>query len=523
MTDDPAVSRETIARASHSWNAVGDRESRDYLERRLTTFSQLMCWAFVALRTLEALLYRTEPQLKPNLYPAIFITGMVGLVIMAYFWRVVLVRGSLTIVTLSRIDAFYMIASGTVFGVTAIAAYDRHESAYTCLIYTCFVVFTRALIVPSSGVRTAVISSATFIPMVIAAIMLGEQELPRAAIVLGAITFSVVATALATIGSQIIYGLRQRVSEEMQLGQYTLDRKIGEGGMGVVYRARHALLRRPTALKLLHPRHIDPETLERFEREVQLMSQLTHPNTVAIFDYGHSPDGVFYYAMEYLDGIDLERLVRDYGAQPAARVIAVLLDVCGALQEAHTRGIVHRDIKPANVILCERGGRPDVAKVVDFGLVREIAGDSSTRILGTPAFIAPEAVLDPTRVSPAADLYAVGALAYFLISGRCVFEGDNALEVCRMHATETPTPPSAFARVEPQLEAVILQCLEKDHAKRPTSAAALAAALRAVPLAGDWNRSAVDAWWSEFRARNDSPASSPSLTTITIDLGARDV
>jgi serine/threonine-protein kinase len=280
-------------------------------------------------------------------------------------------------------------------------------------------------------------------------------------------------------------------------------------------------------VKLLLPDKVGAENLDRFEREVQHMSQLTHPNTVAVFDYGRSPDGVLYYAMEYLAGVDLENLVRLHGPQPSSRVIDILVQVCGALQEAHDAGIIHRDIKPANIILCERGGVPDVAKVVDFGLVKEITRDTSASaqiILGTPAYVAPEAVTDPARIGPAADLYALGCVGYFLLTGHRVFEGKTAVDLCIQHVTAAPRRPTEAAPIKlpPELEDLVMRCLAKDPAARSASASALADALAAIPRIPDWSLAEARRWWRELRERPEAPPSAAAPTmTITVNLGDR--
>ena len=503
--------------------------ARSYLQTRLTLFTKLMFWSMVALLVFLTAMYQVYPGIEPADNDVIFGGATVLLGVMAVIWRVVLVRRTLSVWALYGLDVVYAVGIGSAFAISALLAKDLRPAGYTTLMYAAFTVFMRAIVVPSSGRRTAIMSTAVFVPVWIAGIVLATetvQELPSPAFIVGALVLGIVPILLATVGSDIIYGLRRQVSEAMQLGQYTLERKIGEGGNGAVYRAHHALLRRPTAIKLLLPDKVGADNVDRFEREVQHMSQLTHPNTVAVFDYGRSPDGVFYYAMEYLGGIDLEHLVRRFGPQPEGRVIHILIQVCGALHEAHTAKLIHRDIKPANIILCERGTVLDVAKVVDFGLVKEITRDSTAStqvILGTPAYVAPEAVTDPDRITHAVDLYALGAVGYFLITGSRLFEGKTAVDVCIQHVTQPPRPPSQLAPVSPAFEAIVLRCLAKQPADRYPSAAALADALEALPPAGDWSKAAAVVWWDEFRAAQARPAATPELPTITVtvDLGSR--
>ncbi len=300
--------------------------------------------------------------------------------------------------------------------------------------------------------------------------------------------------------------VRQAVSLGGQrLGPFELLYQIGHGGNGTVYRANHALLKRPTAVKVMLPRFAHSASAKkRFINEVQITSRLTHPNTVAVFDFGETPEGALYYAMEYLKGVNLEVLVRLCGPQPAARVVYILQQACGALSEAHRNGLIHRDIKPANIMLCERGGVYDVVKVLDYGLVQEdhesaLHSDESGTIIGTPLYLAPELISRASAFSPQSDIYALGGLAYYLLAGCNVFEGTSAVEICAMHLHDDPIPPSQATtrRIPIDLEAVVMACLRKPPTGRPSCAEELSDRLAACRDHGGWNQAQARQWWSE--------------------------
>ena len=340
-----------------------------------------------------------------------------------------------------------------------------------------------------------------------------------------------IAVAMAAAFSQTIHGLRKAMSDIRRLGQYTLEKKLGEGGMGVVYRASHAMLRRPTAVKLLLPDRAGKEALVRFEREVQRTAMLTHPNTVTVFDYGRTTDGVFYYAMELLEGASLDEIVEVDGAQPEGRVIHILEQAAASLAEAHDAGLIHRDVKPANILLVDRGGISDLVKVLDFGLVKDVGlrADAASEpaltqadaITGTPLYLAPETVSAPGTVDARTDLYALGAVGYWLLTGSHVFAGKSVLEVCAHHLHSVPDPPSLRLGepVSEDLEALLLACLAKRPDDRPASAHVLRQRLRACAAAGTWTNELAAQWWTRNRPRLRSSGAGPSATS-TVDARA---
>ncbi len=522
------------------WTPTATGEDlRVLIQERLSLFARIMFWIFWILFALVAGMFELWPEIKPERVRVFFYFSIGSLIVASVIWSLALRSRRLSIRALYAIDLIYTCMAGATLGVSAYFQSDLEAAVYAALISHLLMVFARAIIVPSSGRRTIAVSALSFVPLLAGGLgvlvrMPERIALPPLAFATAATFYATVAVVIAATGSKVIYGLRRQVRAAMQLGQYTLGARIPGGGMGEVYLAEHALLRRPTAIKLVPPDKVGVESLTRFEREVQSTSLLTHPNTVAIYDYGRTPDGVFYYAMEFLDGVNLDDLVRQDGPQPAPRVIHIVMQVCGALDEAHELGLIHRDIKPANIILCERGRLPDVAKVIVFGLVKEISGatdDSASRIImGTPAYISPEAVTNPGGVGPASDLYSLGATAYFLLTGQQVFDGKTSVDVCLHHVSAPPPPPSTRTGnpIPPELEALVLACLHKDPALRPASALALRVALARLAAYRDWDETAAREWWREYRKRRLVSVDSTTPTgpgrqgqTLTVDVIGR--
>jgi hypothetical protein len=333
----------------------------------------------------------------------------------------------------------------------------------------------------------------------------------------------------AAFGARTISRLRRQVAEAWRLGQYHLRRRIGAGGMGEVHLAEHLLLKRPCAVKLIRPGDVaEPRAMQRFEREVRLTARLSHPNTVEIYDYGRAEDGTYYYVMEYLDGLSLAELVERHGPLPPGRAVYLLRQVCGALGEAHAAGLIHRDIKPSNIFAARCGGLGDVAKLLDFGLVLPRAGPDAAhlsgegQVLGTPLYMAPEQATGGRELDERSDIYSLGAVAYFLLTGRPPFEGDSGIGVMIAHARDPVVPPSRVRGGIPEdLERVVLRCLAKEPAERFPDADALGLALGACDCAGDWDQGRAARWWRDADLRTQAEPKS-RLTSMAWHLPSKD-
>ncbi len=521
-------------------------EEREFLRRRVALFGLMTAtvgFAFLGFRVALALALAPDPDqiIDPSIWAHLVGASLVGLV-----WLLTR-RGDLSTRFIHAVETFGLIGSCTAYTVMgAQLRWTDHPELIVVLAMT-YGLVTRAVTVPSSARRTLLLGLAIGVPLLVVIgaaaagatreefVALGaDPDAPiKAALVVTVYTAAwwAMTVFVATATTRVIYGLRREVRDTRKLGQYTLEEKLGEGGMGIVYRASHALLRRPTAVKLLLPERTGEADLVRFEREVQLTASLTHPNTVTIFDYGRTPDGILYYAMELLDGATLEEVVLIDGAQPASRVIHVLAQVAGALAEAHGVGLIHRDVKPGNIVLCRRGGESDIAKVVDFGLVKELRGGeaaltAANTITGTPQYMAPEMISAPESVDARSDIYALGAVGYYLVTGEHVFTGKNIVEICGHHLHSEPTPPSERlgAPVPEALERVLLDCLAKEPERRPPTAIDVRdrlVACRQPP----WTEAQAAAWWQQHeqdvRTLRQKRLSMAGTGTLAVDLGQR--
>jgi serine/threonine-protein kinase len=433
---------------------------------------------------------------------------------------------------LGALDAISIVVS---CGFLSIMTINDEGQILQVLLALTVTVMIRAILVPSRPGRTLVLSALAFLPTVVVCIARHEPtevlagftpDYQKQYMTLNTILWSVLGTTLATITSRVTYGLRRQVAEANELGQYILEEKIGGGGMGEVWRARHRLLIRPAAIKLIRPQMSgDPELLlRRFEREARATAALKSPHTVQLYDFGATEDGRLYYVMELLDGLDLDTMVSQYGPLPAERVVHILRQVCSSLQDAHANGLVHRDIKPANVVVSRAGTTFDFAKVLDFGLVKldtaRKADDEAVKLStegstsGTPAFMAPEVVLGATDTDHRVDLYALGCVAYWLLTGKLIFEGRTVVEVMFHHANTPPPRPSTKSElpIPAPLEDLVMACLEKDPARRPTSAEAVSTRLDAVSLESPWTVERAERWWAMHRPADARPVAEVLLS-----------
>jgi eukaryotic-like serine/threonine-protein kinase len=371
---------------------------------------------------------------------------------------------------------------------------------------TLWIVFF-VLVVPTSTGKTvlAALASAAMGPLgLLMYTGIYGNQLPQAGIWVSLFVPDVVCAVWAVVLSRFIYTIGRDLGHARRMGYYELIEPLGRGGMGEVWRAKHRMLARPAAIKLISPEAgLTTTMIKRFEQEAQMTATLQSEHSIQLYDFGVTDDGAFYYAMEYLNGLDLETLVEKYGPVPAERTVNFLLQITDSLEEAHRIGLVHRDIKPANIFTSIHGVRHDFVKVLDFGLAEFSENHNKLTVpgaVGTPAFMAPEAALGET-VDARTDLYSLGAVGYWLLTGHLVFEGETAYSTVLDHVRKTPVPPSRRTEIDipESLERIIMMCLEKDPAKRPASARKLADMLRRVEVAEEWNEVRAARWWEVHR------------------------
>ncbi len=522
-------------------------EARAFLQTRVALFWKVMCFIMLFASVVELVGAFKEPG------ASLFIDWLLSAQAGTFWWLCQRRQHSVRFLrTLEAVGIVFLFTGGSVIWRCILVDFLRERTvttregmvmadAYIAILGMFGAALTstmRAAVIPSSPWRTTLYTASCGAPVLLVPTLLvpaanggfalrslDSGVLPWLPASITIVWTFVVITS--TVVSRVIYGLRTEVREARQLGQYVLEQKIGEGGMGEVYRARHGMMRRPSALKLLRAEDVNEGSLARFEREVQLTAGLTHPSTITIFDYGRTEDGIFYYAMELLDGATLQRIVEVFGPQPEGRVLRILSMACGALAEAHASGLIHRDIKPANIMLCTQGGERDVVKLLDFGLVKQLEVDADVNVTGastltgTPLYMAPECIVAPGTVDARTDIYALGAVAYFLLAGSELFKGDSLVEVCTRHLHHEPEPmASRGVTVSAELEAIVRACLEKKPERRPQSAAELGRRLEACSVER-WGSETARSWWVENQAALDAHTARSTGHTRVIAIDGR--
>jgi serine/threonine-protein kinase len=380
-----------------------------------------------------------------------------------------------------------------------------------------------SIIAPTTPRRTLVASLVAASMDPLAAWVAHLRGLPTQSFVQTVLLFlpNYIAALVAVVPGKILHHIGRRLREAQELGSYQLIELLGRGGMGEVWRARHRLLARNAAIKLVRPEVLGGGNaadgkviLRRFEREAQATAALSSPHTIRVFDFGMTDEGTFYYVMELLAGRDLESLVKEFGPVPASRALFLLRQVCHSLADAHARGMVHRDIKPANIFVCRMGLEYDFVKVLDFGLVK-LNGRAVGQTLmtldhtttGTPAYMAPEIILGEAMVDRRADVYAVGCVAYYLLTGQLVFEGDTPMKMMLQHVQAQPIPPSERSElpIPRELDDIVMACLQKDPDKRPQNAEELFHIATRCDACEAWTQAAARAWWEHHLPEMTGP------------------
>jgi tRNA A-37 threonylcarbamoyl transferase component Bud32 len=523
-------SQASLIRAEEAWTTAGDRHRSwtlppDLLReavQRLRASALLYACAYFLAGFLPALLIAEGRAMffsSPTHWLPVFLSivgglALAGLVSYPGLSDRVKVRAGLIFEVLGSIG----IAAAEYQHVTAPIQVMEGQSGFG-LSWVAAWVLLFSVVVPTPP-RVTVVSAAfsvATVPLVYAAgVALGSNApLPPAQFFFSLVFPYLVIVLMAYVGSRVVYGLGTEVRKAREMGSYRLVKRLGEGGMGEVWRAQHRMLARPAAIKLIRPEvlgvtpALSRQLLKRFEREAQATALMRSPHTLELYDFGMADDGTFYYVMELLDGFDLDELIERFGPVPPERAAHFLRQVCASLDEAHDAGLIHRDIKPANLYTCRYGRDVDFIKVLDFGLVKQhgTAEPGADKLTaehfagGTPAFMSPEQAVGEEDLDGRSDLYSLGCVAYWLLTGTPVFKGRTPIETMMMHVHVKPDPPSLHTNVSipSELEAIVMSCLAKDVEARPQSADELAQRLAAVRMGAEWTQSRAREWWDANR------------------------